>query len=214
MNTYSEDWREWFKRNQQGEFNAELVDYGDMEGWQETEMDFDGEIHKVLYREGAPYAIQGVKIYPPGRNPFYLPSLRRIPKYEKGFVAIAVDKTSDRFILQAKQEQGNSPDSSFTVIAPTIQMSEYNYKRLHGGPAPQRAEWVPHVKTWYSVPQDGGMLLRKRNQVGFVELDIDSVETYPNERIFTMKEIQEAIAEGLCADHILQAIGIWTAFRG
>jgi hypothetical protein len=211
MKNEIEDWRTWYKKFQEKEYQVESINCDENVGWVETEMEIDGQILKVLYREGAPFFIQYVRVFRPDGTSYDLPLPRRPEHLAKGYVALVADKTSDRFLVQARKEQGYDPSINHTIIGPAVQMSEYNYRGLHGGAPPQRKDWVD-LATFYPVAQDGGMLLRKYNYVGFLELDLDSIERFPNERIFTIEELREAISEGLCADHLLQALGMWKVF--
>ena len=207
------EWIDWFREQAQRPYIAEPANISDMVGWEKTMMEIDGQMIEVWMNPNAPYLIQVMKVSPPGRPPYYLPMPRRIPgRYEEGYVALPIDKHTQRYLLQVKQEQGNDPAYNYAVLGPAVQMSSYNYHRLHGDEAPQRAEWVQLVEHWYPIPQDGGMLIRKYNKVGFLE--VEDVVLKENERFFTMQEIKDAIWFGLVGDHVLQALGMIKAFRG
>ncbi len=210
-NTSLSSWRDWYNSNQNYEYQVRPIHIDEMQGWSNKELDVDGQSLRVLYRDGAPYVIQAIEITPPGREPYALPMPRRYPdEIAMGYVAVPVDRHSDRIILQVKQEAGFVPDINHTVTGPGVQMSQYNYQKFK----PLRSEWVPLIKTWYPIPQDGGMLLGKYNKVGFLELDIDGIILHSHERVFTMVEVAEVIEAGLCPDHVLQALGMLKVFRG
>lgn len=208
------DWHSWYKNNQEGDYAVEPASIDNMSGWHFYKVKVNGEYFLMFGPEkDGPFRVQPIKVTTPDRS-YYLPLLRRVPEDEAfGYVAIAVDKKSDRYILQAKKEPGYSSDMKYTAIAPPVQMSAYNYLQKHGGPKPPRSEWVSQA-FMLPVPQDGGMFLLKENMVGFIEMDIDEVELYPTERIFTSDELKEALQENLCNDHVLQALGMLKMFRG
>lgn len=207
------DWRSWYEENQQGEFIVEAVDLDNMEGWSLHKVVVDDKEYLMFGPQSqGPYRVQGLRITN-GERIHSQALLKRFPEeLAFGYVALAVDVNSDRVILQAKKEPGYSAEMKYTAIAPPVQMSAYNYLQKHGGPKPPRSDWVDRA-FMLPVPQDGGMLLHKYNHVGFLELEVDKVELLPSERIFTTEELKEALTASLCADHVLQALGMMKVFR-
>jgi hypothetical protein len=208
-----ESWQEWYTQQQAGKYEVVTASLDNMDEWKFITVEEDGQIYTMFGREdGEVYRIEGVHLTTETRSHFQA-LMRRLPiGNDIGYVAIGVDRNSDRYLLQAKKEIGYTSDINYTIIAPALQTSSSNLRQVHGGPKPPRAEWVDKA-TMFPIRQDGGMFRYKVNNIGFIELDLDSLELLPTERIFTTKEISEVMEAKLCNDHVMQAMGVYKLIK-
>lgn len=121
----------------------------------------------------------------------------------------------NEFIVSARAEPGNE---GYVFLGPTLQASRGNYEQAHGGSAPPRAELYNDSRVvWSEQPQDGGRFYRKSVRIGILKLtesELDRVGLLSNERMFTESELLEAIREGNCNSHLVEAYAHYVANFG
>lgn len=122
----------------------------------------DGELRHV---SGRFFQVVGARAITPAGGSWEQPLLRQ---EEVGLLAFLVREADGRFewLLQAKAEPGNVGG---TQIAPTIQATESNFQRVHGGAATRFLEWFAsdgdeHVVADVVASEIGTRFLRKRNR--------------------------------------------------
>ncbi|MEK7481139.1 MAG: NDP-hexose 2,3-dehydratase family protein [Patescibacteria group bacterium] len=144
---------------------------------------------------------------------------REVPAWEQpmvevldglGTVALVCDPNSHRYLLQAKTEPGNKKKDGHVLLAPTLQASRANLEAAHGGKRPPRAELLDGRELrWTEFVQDGGIFHGKVNRYAVLLKTEQSIgDPQPNERWFTHAELREAVREGACNEHLLQALAL------
>lgn len=139
------------------------------------------------------------------------------PMIEEGSEGVAVLLTDgSNFLLQAAAEPGNvHAAGSETLLRPTLQSSRSHWKLEE----PQRAELARTQDVGMSVlaQQDGSRFFGK--QVSLEIQVVDNLEAWvaehgglqPNERIFSGRELSEAILEGECNQFLRELAGLFWA---
>jgi len=122
------------------------------------------------------------------------------------------------FLVRAHEEGGNDPEKRFVMLSASVQASPSNLARTHGGPAPQRADLIPVESSGFKFAQDqqqdSGRFLNKKVKIMLIERpDLEELELIDNERIFTLRELREAVLAGECNSHLCEAMAyfeIWS----
>ena len=122
----------------------------------------EGELRHVT---GRFFQVVGAEAVTPAGETWQGPLLRQ---EEIGLLAFLVRESvsGHQWLLQAKAEPGNVGG---VQIAPTIQATESNFQRVHGGAATRFIEWFlsgsdEHVVTDVLGSEIGSRFLRKRNR--------------------------------------------------
>lgn len=141
-----------------------------------------------------------------------------------GVVVLVQDKYDGSVLLRARVEPGNPATYSYeganphskkskrhVLLGPTLQASEANLERAHGGSGPPRAELhqEPGV-IWYDQSMDGGRYYQKTVRVGLLLVDAQDALGHlaEDERWFSVYEFSEAMLQGECNPFVSMAFAL------
>lgn len=149
----------------------------------------------LRHRTDGFFTLRGVRVRAPGLA-FDGLELPMIDQPEIGLLAFLVhrDEAGGRWLLQAKSEPGNQ---GFTQVGPSVQATQSNYKRLHGG-APTRflghflAEGVA-LRADVRQSEQGSRFIGKFNRNAVRVLDEPLPPEHPDWAWFDCEAIQDAL---------------------
>lgn len=113
------------------------------------------------------------------------------------------------YLVSAKAEPGNETPGCL-LLAPSLQASQSNLGRDHGGKRPPRAELFDRVEAtghWRSLRKDGARFFGKIDRYAVIKVGSD-IELASNERWFTAAELVDAAGEGLLNEHLVTVLAL------
>lgn len=195
-------WREWFaEQAANSTMSVSRIPLAEVNGWG---MQDEGACFGRP--DGKFYALVGLRVSvpKPGQREVTTWDQPMIVEYGEGVVALAIDG-GGRFLISARVEPGIE---GHIVLGPTLQASRANLDQAHGGLRPPRAQIIYNCEQADArFKADGGKFFHKENEYYVVHVH-GFGPLLGNERWFTRRELNEAAADGLLSEHLLQALAL------
>lgn len=152
---------------------------------------------KICHISGGFFSVVGLRVETTGNAPVESEHLM-IDQPELGLLGFVISQTAAGFkwLLQAKSEPGTE---GFVQVGPSVQATQSNYQRLHGGAETPFLDLFqdPHSPAVYDVPhsEQGSKFVGKFNRNALCEVPSEFEVHNPNWRWFESSDVKKALSQ-------------------
>ncbi len=180
----------------------------DSKDWEITETP-DGRPNEIAHHTKRFHKIAFLRVWEPLRKQWIDRCLLEpiAEGKDNNFAMAILTMHQEKYLLQAKAEPGNSTPGG-VMLTTTVQASHTNISMSLSGEVPFTEFYNHPACRKFSIVQDGGQFLNKKNEVCLIELQ-EKPKNIPKSFYWaTLAEIKNFASRGLVSEYLMQAFGM------